>query len=268
MVNIRSTKMKIDLDKYYTPTDISLYCINKTFDIIGKDNITDIIEPSAGNGSFSLQLNCLSYDISPEHESIIKEDFLKLKLPYKKGRLFIGNPPFGFRNSLSLKFYKKCITEGDYISFILPISQLNNTQSMYEFDLIHSEDLGILKYSDRDIHCCFNIYSGINGIKKKVDFKLKDVEVIEYRRGGSYKIPNNYDFGMCTWGNGCGKEVLFVGQYAQEHYLIIKNISHKEEILNICRSTDWRNLYPSVSSPKLQSWKIYKLLKDKIPQLK
>ena len=134
--------MKIDNDKYYTPVDLAKYCIDKTFEIIGKENITDIIEPSAGNGSFSNQLDCTAYDLYPEGDNIIKQDYSKLDLPYKKGRLIIGNPPYGRCLNLAQKFYKKSIKLGDYIAFILPISQLNNSNSMYEFDLIYSEDLG------------------------------------------------------------------------------------------------------------------------------
>jgi len=47
--------MKITLDKYYTDTNTAKQCIEKVYEIIGKENITQIIEPSAGNGSFSLQ---------------------------------------------------------------------------------------------------------------------------------------------------------------------------------------------------------------------
>lgn len=40
--------MKIENDKYYTPKELAKRLINKTFDVIGKDNISEIIEPSAG----------------------------------------------------------------------------------------------------------------------------------------------------------------------------------------------------------------------------
>ena len=30
---------KIENDKYYTPVDLAKYCIDKTFEIIGKENI-------------------------------------------------------------------------------------------------------------------------------------------------------------------------------------------------------------------------------------
>ena len=45
-------------------------------------------KPSAGDGSFSLQIpNCIAIDIEPQHESIVKQDFFTFHLPYKKGRL-------------------------------------------------------------------------------------------------------------------------------------------------------------------------------------
>lgn len=72
---------------------------------------------------------------------------------------------------------------------------------------------------------------------------------------------------MCAWGGSCGKKVEKVGQYAQENYVYIKNPSFKDKIIDVMETTDWKNLYPSVSAPKLQTWKIYKHLKDMIPDL-
>ena len=263
---------KINLDKYYTEIKTAKYCIDKTYEIIGENNISEVIEPSAGDGSFSLQIptTCWAYDIEPEHESIVKQDFLQLNIDYLYGRLIIGNPPFGTRNTLSVQFYKKSIQLGDYVAFILPISQYNNNQQMYEFDLIHSEQLPLIEYSGIKLLTCFNIYQRPQGgeLNKKENFKLKDVDVYEYRRGGTYKKPEQYDFGMCSWGNALGKEVGYVGQYAQENYIIVKNENFREQILNVCRNTDWKKLYPFISSPKIQSWKIYKYLKEQIPTLK
>lgn len=71
--------MKIKNDKYYTPKDLAKYLINKTIEIIGTNNITDIIEPSAGNGAFSTQVKCTAYDIEPQHNSIMKQDFFILE---------------------------------------------------------------------------------------------------------------------------------------------------------------------------------------------
>ena len=262
---------KINLDKYYTSSDLAKYCVLKTQMIIGIDNITEYLEPSAGNGVFLdyLPSDTLVYDIEPEGEHIIKQDYLTLDLDYKKGRCVIGNPPYGSRNTMSVKFFKKSIQIADYIAFILPISQLDNNQQMYEFDLVYSENLGERFYSDRKILCCFNIYKRpINcEVNKKLNYKLQYVEVIEYRRNGTYKKPIKYDFGMCAWGASLGKEVDFVGQYAQENYIIINNSRYRKQVLDIMLNTNWKDLYPYVATPKIQTWKIYKYIKEQISEI-
>ena len=262
---------KIENDKYYTPVDLAKYCIDKTFEIIGKENITDIIEPSAGNGSFSNQLDCTAYDLYPEGDNIIKQDYLKLDLPYKKGRLIIGNPPYGRANNLSVQFYKQAIKQGDYISFILPISQLNNNQKMYEFDLIYSEDLGKQIYSNIKLHCCFNIYKrNPNGLNKKPNYKLKDVEIKEYRRGkGGQTIPSdyNYDIAICGWGN-VGNKVEYTGQYVKEIYIKIKNAKYRQEVIDLINNTDWKKYMSSITrANSLKLWQIYKYIKEQIPEI-
>lgn len=186
---------KIKNDKYYTPIEISNFCWQKVDEIIGFDNISEIIEPSVGNGSFlhnDKYMPHFAYDIEPEctseYTQIIKGDFLKQNINYLYGRLFIGNPPFGNKNNLVVNFYNKCCELGDYIAFILPISQLNNNLQMYKFDLIYSYDLGILSYSGVKLHCCFNIYRRPkNGeLNKKPNVKLKDITIIEHRRKKRY----------------------------------------------------------------------------------
>jgi hypothetical protein len=259
--------MKIDLDKYYTNEGIVNHCI-KVVDELGID-YTEVIEPSAGDGAFSLKIpNCIAYDIAPEHESVIEQDFLKLNLPYKEGRLIIGNPPFGSRNTLSVKFFKHSVNMGDYIAFILPVSQYNNNQQMYEFDLIHSEVLPLVEFSGRELLCCFNIYKRPkNGLNKSAfNYKLKDVDVLEWRRGGTYEVPKHYDYGICSWGS-VGKEVKKQGQFALENYIVVNNLELKDEVIRVMKEADWNSLYPCIATPRLGQWKIYKYLKEQIPAL-
>jgi hypothetical protein len=213
----------------------------------------------------------LAYDIEPEDIRIKKQDFLKLNLEYKKGRCVIGNPPYGEKNILVKQFFNSSLSKCDYISFILPITQLNNIQSLYKFNLIYSEDLGERLYSDKLVHCCFNIYKRPDDGKlaTKKDYSLKDITLIEYKRGKEIEF-DKYDFSICTWGNGsCGKIPLYKGQYAQEHYFIIHNNNLREKILKLCYATDWKNKVApkNTSSKKIQSWRIYKYLKEQIPEI-
>ena len=266
---------KIQNDKYYTPPDLAQYCVEKTKEVIGADNITEYIEPSAGAGVFLDYLDkpYLAYDIEPEDDRIIQADWLSVNLEYKKGRCVIGNPPFGSRNTLSVRFYKKSVKVSDYIAFILPISQFNNNQQMYDFDLIYSEDLGERYYSDIPLHCCFNIYrkpkSGV--LNKKPNFNLSDVKIIEYRRGGGeINIPSGYDYAMGSFGAGCvGKQIQNQSQYALECYFYINNEKLKSRVLDVLKNTDWKSMSKGISDTyRLPQWKIYKYLKEQIPELR
>ena len=262
--------VKIINDKYYTPIDLANRLIQTTISELvksGVKDISDIIEPSAGNGSFSSQIKCTAYDIEPEGVGIIKADFLKEPIEYKKDRLCIGNLPFGQSNSLSVKFFKKCCEIGDYIAFIQPISQLNNNLQMYQFDLIYSEDLGIIKYSDRDLHCCFNIYCRPkNGqLNPKPDFRLKDITIKEYRRNGNYTISDGYDYAMCNWGNGSlGKVLEYVGQYAQEVYFYVHKKEFLEPLTKLLEYDTIRSYVNSISMKRISVMRLYKYLKDNI----
>lgn len=241
--------MKITYDKYYTPTDLSLYLINKTFNIIGRNNITEIIEPSAGNGSFSNQINnCVAYDIFPENKNIIKQDFLTLKLDYKKGRLFIGNPPFGNRGWTLYKFYKKCIQYGDYVAFIMPAKFYNYTGIYYQFDLLHSEKLNQVKFTDRCFDCAFNIYKRpINGKFNKKEHTIIDgIQVVRVDRDKPQpkilNIRGEPDLRICGWGSRVGYPSEYPNQFAREFLIYIDdNIKNKQFILNSIKNYNWRN---------------------------
>ena len=111
-----------------------------------------------------------------------------MNIKYKKGRCIIGNPPFGDRMNLATQFIKKSYRISDYIAFILPLSQYNNNYQFYEFDLIHSEDLGVQQYTDRKLHCCFNIYKRPNNgyLNKRKKYNFTDL----YLFGNISKHPN------------------------------------------------------------------------------
>lgn len=263
---------KIDNDKYFTPPALAKQLIETTFDVLEKHGfeVTDIIEPSAGNGSFSNQMICTAYDISPESEGIIMADFLKTDIPYKQGRLCIGNPPFGHANTQSVKFFKKCVRISDYIAFIQPISQLGDNIQMYEFDLIYSIDLDKHTYSDRVLHCCYNIYarpeSGLTNPKPNPT--LKDVTLIEYRRGQSSDIPQGFDYSLCTWGNGSlGKRPEYIGQYATEVYVYVKNKKYISEIVNLLEYHSIQKYVKTISAKRIGKAKLYKYLKNNIEGL-
>jgi predicted RNA methylase len=197
------------IDKYYTKPSIVEQCIElvKTHINISKDDL--IIEPSAGNGSFidnikKLSTNYRFYDLEPEHNEIIKQDFLnfdfvELKHEYTNIHI-IGNPPFGRQASLAIKFIKKCCLFSNSISFILPKSFKKDSMKKYfekHYHLIHEIDLSensfLVNDIESDVPCIFQIWQYKNEIRNKIEKKLplnfkfvkkKDNPDISFRRVG------------------------------------------------------------------------------------
>lgn len=198
---------KIEFDKYYTPPIVAKWCIEKAYEVIGKDNITEIVEPSAGAGSFSHQIpGCIAMDLYPQHEYIHQADFIVESLGYKRGRLFIGNPPYGGSTKQLLNaFYDKCVSEGDYIAWILPAIYYNNYNQFDKFEIVYSVLLET-KYTNVDIPTSFVIYKR-NPDKdkfKNIQYKSDKVEVIQYMRDNKkdkHRLVKEYDYSFVTWGN-------------------------------------------------------------------
>lgn len=209
-----------------------------------------------------------AYDILPEDDRIIQQDFLELDLEYKKGRCVIGNPPFGDRCNLFRKFYNKSCDISDYIAFIAPIKLLNNVRQNYKFDLIYSEDLNFKKYSGVDLHCCLNIYKKpLNGLNKKQSNKLKDVSI--YREDEKVYGSIIEDFKICRMGAKTWK-ILDRCQELRNFKIVVNNDKFKNIIIK--KLNDKYISYLKIgekviSTPYIVKDDIYKYLKEQIPEI-
>lgn len=256
---------KIKNYKYYTSDELAKYCVEKTKEIIGEENINEWLEPSAGAGAFlnHLPSNTLAYDIEPGDDRIVKQDFLELGLDYKKGRCIIGNPPFGDRGNLFRKFYNKSIEIGDYISFIGSIKLFKNTRQLYKFDLIYSEDLGINTYSNVPLRCCFNIYKRpIGGLNKKVVSKLKDV--VLYREDEKIYDSIEESFKICRMGASTWK--ILNNKNLRNFKVVVKD-KFKEKVLVALREKYKNKDFQNISTPYIAKDDIYKYIKEQIPEI-
>lgn len=160
------------IDKYYTDPLVSIKCIEiiKSLNIITPSDL--IIEPSAGNGSFipaikTLSTNYIFYDLEPEHEEIIKMDFLKTPFPTTNAPSIhiIGNPPFGRQSSLAIKFIKQCCQFANTISFILPKSFKKPSMQKHfplTYHLLHQSDLSensfLVNGKPFNVPCIFQVW--------------------------------------------------------------------------------------------------------------
>lgn len=115
-------------DQFYTPIITAKKCYERLLEILNKYNENAdeyiYIEPSAGEGSF---LNLLpkerriGIDIEPKYGEIIEGDYLRwMPSDMSKKYITIGNPPFGLRGQLALKFINHSNKFADYVCFILP----------------------------------------------------------------------------------------------------------------------------------------------------
>jgi predicted RNA methylase len=237
------------IDKFYTSQLIANDCINKFKKIINiKDN--DLcIEPSAGNGSF---INAIKknfkyykfYDIEPENNDIIQQDYLdfnynELKNKYNNIHI-IGNPPFGRQSSMAIKFIKKSSEYCDSISFILPKSfkkdSLKNKIPFY-FHLIYEFDLPqnsfIINDKQHDVPCVFQIW-----IKKTQ--KRSVIQKLTSDKFNFVKKTELHDISFRRVGvNASYIDINTIDKSIQTHYFIKFNIELNDEILNKLKNINY-----------------------------
>ncbi len=223
---------KIDLDKFYTKTAIAKQCIALVKDI---DDYDTIIEPSAGSGAFSNILpTCVAYDIEPENDSIIKQDFFDLEHVAGERILFIGNPPFGIRSSLAKQFIRKSMAlNASTIAFILPntFSKVSNqglTLFPKEWRLVVEVPLDansfLIEGEAYHVPCSFYVWV------KDVSHKEKELSVYGKHDLRKEKVAQpkefvflnrsdeNADFSI-NGNNGKVKELEHITNPKSEHYI-------------------------------------------------
>jgi hypothetical protein len=115
-------------DQFFTPKETVKYCYNKTLEVLKKYNVDEYhytyIEPSAGKGTFLDILpknRRIGIDIESDHKEVIKSNYLDWRPELVEAKyIVIGNPPFGLRGQLSLKFINHSALFADFVCFILP----------------------------------------------------------------------------------------------------------------------------------------------------
>lgn len=112
-----------ELDQFYTNKKVAEECFSELSNFLQVKEFF-LFEPSAGTGSFSslFHLNSLAIDLDPKDKTIKKQDFLTLDIKFFENKkvITIGNPPFGKKTSLAIKFFNKSAIFSEYICFIVP----------------------------------------------------------------------------------------------------------------------------------------------------
>lgn len=256
---------KLANDKYYTESALAKYCVEKTFEVLGKDTWERIIEPAAGAGAYLefLPEHTLAYDILPDAEGIVEQDYRTLVLPHMIDSLVIGNPPFGRANKASVQFVIASLKHSDFISFIQPVSQLNQNRTMKDTELLYSEDLGKVPYSGRKVHCCLNIYHRCKD-GHKTDYSIPGVYSRHIFRQGKYQhsdeiLNTDWDFRVAAWGK---LRLLETDEKADNEIVFRVEDNMKEWVSEQLQKCDYNGVASYVTSPNLPVWRLNKWLKE------
>ena len=282
-----SSKQK---DQFFTPVETAQKCFDIFSNEITKfgettDDFT-FIEPSAGDGNFISVLpkgRIIAMDIEPHHPNIMTQDYLDWKpevenKPIKIKYVVFGNPPFGLRGHLALKFINHSYDFAEYVCFILP--QLFESDGkgvprkrVNGYNLIYSKKIDSKFYEPNKnqlkINTIFQIWSKnhTNEEYDLKDFTNEKMKIYSMSDGGTVSSTRNKDMiGKCDIyiPSTCfGKENMkcyddFEDLPGRKGYGIVFNID-KKEMTEKMRKIDWGNIafLSTNSAYNLRSSQIY-----------
>jgi hypothetical protein len=212
---------KNELDKFYTKPEVATRLIAKLNELYPFKNYDVLLEPSAGSGSFLLNLPAdrrLGIDLSPEHSEIIQSDYLKWNPDNSKKYMVIGNPPFGRVSSLAIKFFEKSAEFADVIAFIIPRTfrrvSVQNRLNL-NFHLVYDEELPTKPCCfepKMSAKCCFQVWKKRPEKRQIVSLSNthKDWEFLSMGpkdTNGQPTPPLGASFAIKAYGSNCGEIV-------------------------------------------------------------
>jgi len=201
-----------DKDQFFTNEKISKYCYEKTLEILKQLGINYeeyvFIEPSAGCCNFYNLFPVgrrIGIDIDPKgNKELIKQNYLGFIPPENKKYIVLGNPPFGLRGNLALRFINHSSKFADVVAFILP--QLFDSDGkgvpkkrVLGYQLAHTEKLSLDSFIYPDgrkinIATLFQVWTKINTdkIKKNIKNTCKSyIKIYSLSDGGTPSSTRN-----------------------------------------------------------------------------
>lgn len=209
------------LDKFYTKPHIAALVWEDFKFLLSNQNLLDVtvVEPSAGDGKLLdvVDINKIGFDLAPESENIIQNDFLSGDITsYVTNEVvFFGNPPFGKKGKLAIDFVNKAFTYGKYVGFIVPIQFKKysvQNKIIKEANLVFERELPIDSFTlgDKDykVRCVFQIWtiaeSSINLRESKPVTVHNDFKMYQYNCTVEAEKYFDYDWDFCVLRQGYG----------------------------------------------------------------
>lgn len=229
-------------DKFYTKPDIAKQLI----ELININNYDIVLEPSAGNGSFSKQIpNCLAFDLIPEDSSIKQQDFFAFSPEENKKYLVIGNPPFGQQGKMAIAFFKKAASFANTIAFILPKSfKKLSIQNRLPLNFILKQEIELplnsftLFGEEYNVPCIFQVWEKTDKERKKFSYPMT-TSLFDFT-----KNTDEADFRIQRVGGSAGKAYSDKkGALSSNYYLVNKTEHSVEYLVELLNTID----YPSIN---------------------
>jgi len=197
------------LDQFFTADHEASKCLEAWHNHIKIDKDAVVIEPSAGAGAFSKNIDCLAFDLEPRAEDIVKADFLKLdfeKYVNTNSKVhFIGNPPFGKTSDLALKFIRRMTSLDKTRSFALILPSIHSRENYKNkvdthFHLVHQHYVqDFVEFGKpKKVNCVFQIWARQESERELFNMRKKSqlVSFVNPYNECDFKIGSKYKPGL------------------------------------------------------------------------
>ena len=258
---------KSESDQFYTKKSVAKECYDKVISMYPEFNYSLFLEPSAGDGSFYNLLPAdkkIGIDIHPACSGVLEQDFFTY-VPPSGTTITIGNPPFGRKSSLAIKFFNKAAEFSEVIAFIVPRTfkkQSIHNKLNLNFHLKLDDNLQptsfILNGKPYRVPCCFQVWQRLD-TKRVIEKKSLDNELF------SYVKKDNYDLAVRRIGGRTGKAVKDIGSFAPAsfYFLKVKDGVSIDWLMNKINSIDFGATVKATAGAKsLSKPELIKLLKE------
>lgn len=260
-------------DQYFTRPQVARRCLKELAKIVPEVDHSDVwwVEPSAGNGAFLGILEterraAWGGDIHPQHSSVVLHNYLEDPLPSPpmgtSKVVVVGNPPFGRKSDLAVRFINRGLDHGGLVGFIVPLQlrkwsaqKLIRPDAKLILDTRLEDDAFLFMGKPYKLRSCFQVWTTWeHGPGQEKNLRLKHAPTTRHEHFDAWQYNCtqealkyfDYDWDFAVLRQGFGD---FSKQYGPEEvgtldrrkqWVFIK--AHSPEALEILRGLDFDSL--------------------------
>jgi len=231
-------KRRVTTEAYFTSPKLAAECVRFLGGFVALPSFDYVLEPAAGNGVFidALPGLVIGLDINPRRDNIVRGDFFAYSPPAGRG-LVVGNPPFGQRGALAIRFLNRAMEFASVVAFILPRSFkkhafLNRVNRAFhllgQFDC---EDFVLPDGSPMKVKCVFQVWQRRPELRPLIelatshpDFDLKHFHLSRTSDTKLRAAMQHYDFAIAQVGQDFKPKTINL-LYKGSHWFVRANVA-------------------------------------------